>query len=62
MYKVIVEDSKGEILFTSVGDTVIAGASRGDDAEILFMPSEDEAEVAALIDACENAFAGADEE
>ena len=61
MYKVIVKDSKGNIIFTSSGNTVIAGASRDDDAELFFMPSENESEVATLIDACEEAFAGADE-
>lgn len=62
MYKVIVEDSNGEVVFTSSGNTVIAGTSDGDDAAVMFIPSEDESEVAALISTCEDAFAGEDEE
>lgn len=57
-YTVIIKDTEsGEVLFEKQADVVIAGACLEDGAEVVFLPSEDEEAVAALIGACEDAFA-----
>lgn len=58
-YTIIVKDAEsGEELFERTAATVIAGVSIGEDADVLFIPSGDEDEAAALIGACEDAFGG----
>ena len=57
-YTVIIKETKsGEELFERQADAVIAGVSIGENADVVFIPSENENEVAALIGACEDAFA-----
>lgn len=61
-YKIIVQNNKtGETDFQCIGDTVIAGAARGENARVFFS-AENEDEAAALINAAEEAFGGAEKD
>ena len=61
-YTVAVMDELGNVVFTSKGNSVIAGTAVGEDASVIFLPHEsDEDSAIALVDVCEAAFTGGDD-